>query len=392
MAARLRDAVIVGGGLAGAAAACHLARAGRDVLLLEREIGPHHKICGEFLSVEAQIYLRAVGIDPAGLGAAPIDRVRLAAGRGAAAETPLPFPAAGLSRFVLDEALLRRAGESGAEIARGIRVRRIERRRECGAYRADAAGETPESATARRVVLATGKHDLRGAARSPASGEPEENGFIGFKMHYRLAPGQAEAIRTTIEIVAFDGGYAGLQPIEEGWANLCLVVRKRRFERVGRDWPSLLESIAAATPRLADRLSGASPRWERPLAIAGIPYGYVHAEGAPQDGDAGIFRLGDQFGVIPSFSGDGMSIALHSAALAARYLLRGDRDAAAFHERLRRDVGGQIRRAQRLARLAEQAPVRYALLAACRAAPGLLRWLAAQTRIPVQALEAAGVF
>ncbi len=380
--------MIVGGGLAGAAAACHLARAGRDVLLLERETGAHHKICGEFLSVEAQGYLRAVGVDPASLGAAPIDRVRLAAGRGAA-EAPLPFPAAGLSRFALDEALLRRAAEAGADVARGVRVRRIERQPDDGTYTV-AAGHAIEPAKTRRVVLATGKHDLRGLARVAAKAGRQEDGFIGLKMHYRLAPAQSEAIRATIEIMAFDGGYAGLQPVEEGWANLCLVVRKRRFERVGRDWPSLLEWIAVATPLLADRLSGASPRWERPLAIAGIPYGYVYGGDAPRGAD--IFRLGDQFGVIPSFSGDGMSIALHSAALAARCLLGGgDRDAAAaFHERLRQDVGGQIHRAQRLARFAERAPVRRGLLAACRAAPGLLRWLAAQTRIPAAALKKAG--
>jgi len=45
--------LVVGGGLAGAMAGLRLARAGRSVVLLEKEPGAHHKVCGEFLSPEA---------------------------------------------------------------------------------------------------------------------------------------------------------------------------------------------------------------------------------------------------------------------------------------------------------------------------------------------------
>jgi flavin-dependent dehydrogenase len=40
------EVVVVGGGLAGAGAACVLAKAGREVLILEREASATHKICG----------------------------------------------------------------------------------------------------------------------------------------------------------------------------------------------------------------------------------------------------------------------------------------------------------------------------------------------------------
>ena len=72
--------MVAGGGLAGAAAAARLAMAGRRVLLLERTRGPHDKVCGEFLSGEAAAELTALGLPPAGLGAAPIAAVRLVAG------------------------------------------------------------------------------------------------------------------------------------------------------------------------------------------------------------------------------------------------------------------------------------------------------------------------
>ena len=75
-----REIVVIGGGLAGAAAATHLARAGHDVLLLERTTGPHDKVCGEFLSYEAQEELEDLGVDLRALGAVPIGSVRVQRG------------------------------------------------------------------------------------------------------------------------------------------------------------------------------------------------------------------------------------------------------------------------------------------------------------------------
>src|SRR5258705_13222385 len=68
------ETVIVGGGPAGSATACGLAALGRDVMLIERTSKPHHKVCGEFLSVETQTLLQRLGVDPSGLGAGPIEQ------------------------------------------------------------------------------------------------------------------------------------------------------------------------------------------------------------------------------------------------------------------------------------------------------------------------------
>ena len=70
-------------------------------------------------------------------------------------------------------------------------------------------------------------------------------------------------------------------------------------------------------PALGSDLHNATPCWPKPLAISPIPYGHL---GGPADG---MWRVGDQVAVIPSFTGDGMSIALHSAVLAAEMYLDG---------------------------------------------------------------------
>ena len=364
------DAVIIGGGLAGAAAATRLAAAGREVVVLEREQGPHDKVCGEFLSGEAARYLGALGLDLPALGAVPIVAVRLAH-RATLAEVPLPFPAYSLSRRVLDEAVLARAAAAGATIRRGARVAALTRSG-AGYHARLVDGEV---IAARSAFLATGKHDLRGWRRPVGL----QNDLLAFKLYYRLAADQATALDRRVELALFDGGYCGLSPVEGGRANLCLLVRRHRFAALGQRWDDLLAAIRAASPHLEARLHGAEACRDRPLALSAIPYGHVQRRAD------GPFRLGDQAAVIPSFAGDGMSIALHSAELAAAAYL-ADRGAEAFQRRLARDVTGQVLLATGLSHGLVRRPTQTALSALVRRFPGVMATVAAYTRVPDAAL------
>ncbi len=357
----LNPVVIAGGGLAGATAACLLARAGRPVMLLERQTGPQNKVCGEFLSGRALAQLAAIGVDPLVHGAAPVAAMRLVH-RGRVAESRLPFPAAALSRLVLDELLLCRAAALGVDVRRGVTVRRAE----AGSVQTE-AGVIP----APTLLLATGKHDLRGLPRTLAA-EPEA--LIGFKIHLRLPPAQQAALAGFVEVVLFDGGYAGLQMVEGGVANLCLLADRSRLDAAGQDWPGLLAFLARQDTHLARRLGDATALSDRPLSIFRVPYGFVH-QGADD-----VFRLGDQAAVIPSFCGDGMAIALHTAHLAAQTLLRGG-DAAVYHRAMRRDCGPPVRLAQRLYRLTRSPAARSLLLMTARRFPSLIQTVARRTRV-----------
>src|ERR1700690_2680376 len=109
----MRPPLIIGGGPAGAAAATLIAAAGRPVTLLERNAGPTDKLCGDFLSGGAIAALHALGLDPLDIGGMPVRTIRLV-NRRTVAEAALPFPAIGLSRRSLDEALLHIAEQRGA--------------------------------------------------------------------------------------------------------------------------------------------------------------------------------------------------------------------------------------------------------------------------------------
>ena len=169
------ETIIVGGGPAGAAAAIRLAAAGREALLIERHAGPHHKVCGEFLSIETQDIVRRLGIDLGAHGAVPIESVSIHAGKGTASAS-LPFRALSLSRRRLDAALLDRAQQAGAELKRGASVQAVARENGGWSVRCDDGANLQ----ARHLIVATGKYGLRGVS------DGRDGSLVGLKMHLRL--------------------------------------------------------------------------------------------------------------------------------------------------------------------------------------------------------------
>ncbi|HEX4154477.1 MAG TPA: FAD-dependent oxidoreductase [Acidobacteriaceae bacterium] len=369
-ARRPLDVLVVGGGLAGAAAAMELARAGRSVVVVEKMARAHDKVCGEFLSAEAIRDLRELGVDPAALGAVSIERARLA-GRLGVREVRLPFEAMSLSRRVLDEALLMRAAACGASVVRGCSVEEL--RRGARGWCAEVAGQNGiETVEAENIVLASGKHDVRGLARPGGV----QSDLVAFKMYFRLARGQSAKFEGAVELALFHGGYCGLQLVEDGAANVCCVVRKSVLRELGGGWEGLLRAMLRGNALMRERLEGAKPVFARPAAIGSIPYGFVRREAIAE----GAWAVGDQAAVIPSFTGDGMSLALRSGRMAARMLVEG-RSTAEYQRTFSEQVRRQVALATAVSRaLVVEIPRAVAELAVC-AWPGVMRHVAAGTRL-----------
>ncbi|HEY0183483.1 MAG TPA: FAD-dependent monooxygenase [Rhodopila sp.] len=389
-----REPLIIGAGPAGAAAAITLCRAGGRPTLVERATGPTHKVCGDFLGVDAIRQARALGVDPASLGAAPIDRLRLIHGE-RTAETALPFPAFGLSRRAFDAALLRRAEQEGAIVRAGL-VRRLTRadRAPCAeVLRRQVPGSndaTASDAPARRlqewtaqtdartpfaaetVFLATGKHDLRDCPRAHGG-----HRAIGMKMYFALRAGPARTLGSAVELTLFPGGYAGMQAVEHGQVVLCIAVQRRAMQQYGGGWAGLIAAIARHSRRFGAMLESARPVLPRPLAVAGIPYGYQ----APPVAADSLYRLGDQAAVIPSLTGDGMAIALYSGRLAAESWLGGV-GPIAYHKSLARTLAPRMRLGGLLHHACMSAAAQFAVVHATALFPALLRLAARHTRLP----------
>lgn len=305
------DAIVIGAGLAGSTAAYHLALRGYRVLLLEREGQPHHKVCGEFLSPETLPLLSEMGVNIEALGAVPITEAGLHSRR-FYHKVPFDAPAASLSRLRLDEALLQRASEVGAELRRGVAVTHFEFSPEKQSYRVEAA----KTFGSRALFLATGKHELKSA---PVR-QGRERSALGFKLHLKLSEEARRRLDGKVELFFYRGGYAGLCAVEEGRANLCLILDKEIFKKVGGDFPAVLQYLQKENPSLQDYLREARPEWSKPLSIANLPYGHVHRPEkslARTETAEKTYLLGDQLAVIPSFTGSGMAIALWSGRQAA---------------------------------------------------------------------------
>src|SRR6476659_9765628 len=85
------DVAVVGGGPAGAAAAITLARAGRDVVVVDRATFPRDKCCGDGLTAGALRMLESLGLDPAAVASwQPVDDVVVRSPSGREVTFPLP--------------------------------------------------------------------------------------------------------------------------------------------------------------------------------------------------------------------------------------------------------------------------------------------------------------
>ena len=109
------------------------------------------------------------------------------------------------------------------------------------------------------------------------------------------------------------------------------------------------------------------------------PYGYTHAPDA--DDWPGLFRLGDQATVIASLTGDGVALAVASAAQASRTWLAQGNATASYHHDWARSVARQMSLASLVHRACLAPAVQPWVVRACRVWPMALRLVASHTRI-----------
>lgn len=357
------DCLAIGGGLAGAAMALELARGGARVALIERTSAPTLKVCGDFLSTEAQALLHHLGLDVAGMGATRVSTLRLVTGE-QSAQAELPIAAAGLSRLALDEALIAKAAAAGVEVIRGEPVTALE-----------PAGGGVRIRIGRRMLgarcaaLASGKHNLRGWPR-------RRSAMTAYKISLSLSTAAARALTGIVQLVSYQGGYIGACGIEDGNASLCWLMDKGAMRAFGPAWKAQLEHLAGESSAVGDLIAGARFLSPGPAAVSGIPYGYTRrAAIAPN-----VYALGDQLCVIPSFTGDGTSLALSSGVTAARAILQGvpaQEFQAAFLARTR----SQLMWASAVDATFKSAPARALGVAATGALPTLARLVVNLTRV-----------
>lgn len=266
---------IAGGGLAGLALAGGLRGRGVKVTVHEAGHYPRHRVCGEFISGVSQETLEAIGMADSLADAKRHQSLVWYRKGKRILDSELPDPAIAISRHRLDDRLQHWVKELGGEVVEGSRLPR----------------EANEG-----FVWAAGR-------------KPQRGDWVGLKCHlldYEMKEG--------LEMHLGDNGYLGLTPIEDGRVNACGLFQVDR-SRSAKGSELLVEYLrAGGNDELADRLLETARDEESFLGVAGFQLGW-------QDGD-GMCTVGDALGMIPPFTGNGMSMALQSAELAMAPLTR----------------------------------------------------------------------
>jgi menaquinone-9 beta-reductase len=339
----MHDLVIIGAGVAGSSLAAALASRGWDVALLERRQFPHHKVCGEFLSPESQASLRALGLydTVAALKPSTMTQAHLFSRRGIHLQVKLPGVAWGLSRFALDTALAGAAARAGAQVREGITATTVQSAK--AGYEVairDARGE-PAIVRGRAIAVACGRHPLPGLRPDTTEAHARPS-HVGVKCHY-----EGLVLPPEVRLYLFDGGYAGLCPIEGGRANMALLVTQAAFARAG-GVRAMIDLATKLNPTLGRDLAAGRALPESEVAVAPVDTG---RPAAPWDRFA---RLGDAAVMIPPLCGDGMAMALRAAELCARLaheFLCGERSLASWEAHYRATWRHEFERPIRVGRI-----------------------------------------
>jgi flavin-dependent dehydrogenase len=372
------DVAVLGAGLAGSSAAKALADKGWETLLLDRQSFPRHKVCGEFLSPESQSTLQALGIGDsiAGLGHSELERVRLIFENGAEVDIALPSKAWGVSRYSLDAALHQAAAQAGAKLLTGRTVTAVRAADHGGFHIQTKQGSEVGSIEARAVIAAWGasqRTELAGYRVQPTS----KPSYIGVKSHFR-----GIAMEPVVELYFFRGGYLGLCPVEDGLVNASALLERGAVVNTGKTIVTILSGAAQRNKRLYEKLKHAEPVLGSQAAVAP-----VHLNRKLLSWDQ-LPLLGDTAGMIPPLCGDGMSMALRSAALcvplADRYL-RGQLSLVdwelAYTQQINREFKGPLRWGAFLQWLFGMTAVTDWLPYGARIAPGIAQGLWQATRL-----------
>lgn len=324
------DLVVVGAGPGGMGTAHYASKLGLRVLVIEKEMLPRDRVCGDGMLAQTVAEMERLGLGDylAEPHHGVIEGLSVRTKTASFSEALPPDPRASrgyvIRRSEFEPKIMERALAAGATLRVGVEARRVSRS-PAGGVRGieviDEAGET-ERIEAPMVVTAGGWGGFEGGKKEglaemvvsrqyfaglPDPGLPERN-----LLHVWFTP----------EIEGLGVGYGRIFYLNDGSANVGVSIYGRNFPREPAARGALLLRLHEnflAEPDVAELLRGAEaeePVTSRYFASSG--YGVSRSE-------AGLLKVGDAGGTSHPVSGEGIGFALQAGRLAAGWAYEAHR-------------------------------------------------------------------
>jgi flavin-dependent dehydrogenase len=298
------DAAIVGGGLAGLSLSILLSKKGFKVVVFEKEKYPFHKVCGEYISMESWKFIESLGLDLFNLQLPVIKKLIVSAPNGSCVNAKLDMGGFGISRYFLDNKLKEIALAMGVEINDGTKVNEVLFEQEDFTIKLNGG-----KVRATFVAGAFGKRsnlDVKWKRDFIRQKNNKLNNYIGVKYHI-----ETNFPADTIALHNFKNGYCGISKIEGDKYCLCYLTTAENLKRNNNSIKQMEKNVLCKNVFLKDIFSTADFLFPEPVVISQISFDKKNKI------EDHILMLGDAAGMITPLCGNGMSMALHSAKIAA---------------------------------------------------------------------------
>jgi flavin-dependent dehydrogenase len=303
------DIAIVGAGLAGLSLSILLAKEGYEVLVLEKERFPFHRVCGEYISFESWNFLEELGVPLSDWNLPVIKALLVSAPGGNLMEHSLPLGGFGISRYKLDNYLAGLARHAGVHLLEDTKAEDIRFSDGLFSIVGSTSGKQniPFACEASVVVGAFGKRsniDLKWERRFSQKKPNKLNNYIAVKYHVRSnqPPNQ-------IALHNFESGYCGISRIEDEKYCLCYLTTAEILGRCNNSVQQMEAIVLQRNPHLKKIFTESEFLFESPLTIAQISFDKKELV------ENHVLMVGDAAGMITPLCGNGMSMALHAAKI-----------------------------------------------------------------------------
>jgi flavin-dependent dehydrogenase len=301
------DVAIIGGGLAGLAAAIQLVRKGHSVILFEKEAYPFHKVCGEYISLESRDFLTSLGVPLNDFHLPLIDTLFLTAPNGNSFTTKLPLGGFGISRFLLDSTLAQLAQRNGVHLLQNTKVDNVLFNNE---FTIDFKAQSVKATVCCAAYGKRSNLDVKWNRSFLQEKGHRLNNFVGIKYHIKTVGKE-----NVIGLHNFKNGYCGISKIEEEKYCLCYMTKAENLKMHNNSIAKMQERVLFQNPHLKKIFRESEVLQDFPVTISQISFSKKPRV------ENGVLMLGDSAGMITPLCGNGMSIALHTSKIAATLIV-----------------------------------------------------------------------